>query len=71
MAIIIVPSPLKTPRLKTKIKPNPPRMSVSLSSPLREICLSLISIKRETSMELKNKATISEDPNTTDRVMGK
>ena len=71
MAIINVPNPLKTPLLRIKIRPSPPRMIVSLDSPLIEICLSLISIKRETSIELKNKATIREDPNTTERVMGK
>ena len=69
--IIRVPIPLSKPLLNKSKTPNPPRIEVSRHRLLVEISRSFISIKRDTSMELKNKATTNDDPKTTDKVMGK
>ena len=69
--IIRVPIPLSKPLLNISKTPIPPRTDVSRHRLLVEISRSFISIKRDTSMELKNRATTNDDPKTIDKVMGK
>ena len=58
------------PAKRIKI-PNPPRMRVIRMSFCRDRIFSSTSINWDTRTELNKMATIREEPNTTDSVMGK
>ena len=55
----------------TNTNANPPKIYVILIKFLLLISFSLRSIKLDTSMELKNIATINDDPRIADNVIGK
>ena len=69
--IIKVPKPLIAPPNTRMNSPKPPKINEILMSCLRLSSLSPTSMNLETNMEFIKMATNKEEPNTTDKVMGK
>ena len=73
MFIVInrVPNPVAEPPINIISNPIPERKYVSLIRSFLDRFFSSILMNFETSIELKNIATKSEEPNTIDNVMGR
>ena len=69
--IISVPRPLSGPPIRMINRPRPPKIEVILTSVLKGITVSPTVINFETNIELINMATKSEEPKTTESVIGK
>ncbi len=69
--IMTDPNPLIAPPNNKINSPSPPKTILIRISCFTVSSFSSVSIKLDTNMEFINMATKSEDPNTTDKVIGK